>query len=486
MSWAVRSLLQLPVVRLLHRRQLLFPAVLVLIAAGVLFQGTLERSAAPPSSAAARVPGTVPAEPARVVVRADLDKTPLTYFADYWAQLAERTGPHLVAIGSARTPAIAVGTRLVLTTAAPALEVLAAERRARLTDDPDAPGGALELGRFRLRGWDPDIGLALFDVSGAELTPFTLTDPRAMPSGSYVGAVTLTAEGEPAVAPGYFVAVEEEHDGAAGDLVVSVNMPDAPGLAAVVNLDGALLGVAHATPAGPRVSSSLRMLRLIERLQQEEVCRGVEVADLAGAVREQFVIERGVLIEYVHAGAFHPEPSLRGGDILLEWNAEDVTSAEQFRQLYDAGTPGELVRYRVLRNRRRLAGGTLLPDADCKPAGRGPRALRVVGHGVRVATARHGRRARRRRLGGDGGAARRPGGAGRRRGAGPAAVGRPPHDGCRGRPAGAGGGVGGHGADAPVAAARGAEEARGRTTGRTAAPGRRSRDGALTRHGRRE
>ena len=372
MSWAVRSLLQLPVVRLLHRRQLLFPAVLVLIAAGVLFQGTLERSAAPPSSAAARVPGTVPAEPARVVVRADLDKTPLTYFADYWAQLAERTGPHLVAIGSARTPAIAVGTRLVLTTAAPALEVLAAERRARLTDDPDAPGGALELGRFRLRGWDPDIGLALFDVSGAELTPFTLTDPRAMPSGSYVGAVTLTAEGEPAVAPGYFVAVEEEHDGAAGDLVVSVNMPDAPGLAAVVNLDGALLGVAHATPAGPRVISSLRMLRLIERLQQEEVCRGVEVADLAGAVREQFVIERGVLIEYVHAGAFHPEPSLRGGDILLEWNAEDVTSAEQFRQLYDAGTPGELVRYRVLRNRRRLAGGTLLPDADCKPAGRGP------------------------------------------------------------------------------------------------------------------
>ena len=289
----MRSLLRFPVVRLLRRRQLLFPVFLVAVAGAVLFQGALERSAAPPAESGAAVPETISVARARAIVRADLDKTPLTYFADYWAQLAERAHSHLTAIGSARTPAIAVGTRLVLTTAAPAHELLAADRRARLTETAAAGGAAPVLGGFRLRGWDPDIGLALFDVTGSALAPFTLTDPRVMPSGSYVGAVTLTAEGEPAVAPGYFVAVTEEDDAPAGDLVVSMKMPETPALAAVVNLDGALLGVAYATPDGPRVISSTNMLRLIERLQTEKTCRALEVADLDDAVRERFVIERG-------------------------------------------------------------------------------------------------------------------------------------------------------------------------------------------------
>ena len=368
----MRFLLRFPVVRLLHRRQLLFPVFLVMAAGAVLIQGALERSALPPADRSAAVPDVIRAEPARAFVRADLDKTPLTYFADYWAQLAERAHAHLTSVGSARTPAIVVGTRLVLTTAAPAFELLAAERRDRLTDAADTGDDEPVLGPFRLRGWDPDIGLALFEVTGAALAPFTLTDPRVMPSGSYVGAVTLTAEGESAVAPGYFVAVTEEGNMSAGDLLVSMKTPETAALAAVVNLDGALLGIAHTTPAGPRVISSTSMLRLIERLQTEEVCRGLEVADLDAAVRERFVIERGVLIEYVHPEAFHPEPSLRGGDILLEWGGEDVTSAEQFRQVYDAETPGDLVRYRVLRNRRRIAGGTVLPDAECTPVGQQP------------------------------------------------------------------------------------------------------------------
>ena len=376
----MRPLLRFPIVRLLRRRQLLFPLVLVLIAGGVLFQGALDYDAAPPPDPRAPVPGTVPVGPVRPVVRADLEKTPLTYFADYWAQLAERAQVHLTSVGAAGAPAIAVGTRLVLTPAEPAAALLAAERRERLVGAGGANGGALQAGPFRLRGWDPEVGLALFEVTGDALTPFTLTDARVLPSGSYVGAVALTPVGEPAVTPGYFVAVKHDRDGLAGDLVVSMNLAAIPQLAAVVNLDGALLGVVHATPDGPRVTSSTSMLRLIEGFDVEEVCRGVEVTDLDDAVRERFVIERGVLIEYVDPRAFHPEPSLRGGDILLEWGEEDVNSAEQFRELYDAGTPGELVRYRVLRNRRRIAGGTLLPDTECRPVSQGP--VRFASSGV--------------------------------------------------------------------------------------------------------
>ena len=367
----MRPLQRFPIVRLLRRRQLLFPLVLAAVAGAVLFQGALEHDAGPPPDPRAPVPGAVPAEPARQVVRADLEKTPLTYFADYWAQLAERARVHLTSVGPGGAPAVAVGTRLVLAPAEPAAAALAAERRARLVGGAAAEG-APEPGPFRLRGWQPDLGLALFEVTGEELTPFTLTDPRVLPSGSYVGAVTLTAEGEPAVTPGYFVAVKHDGNGLSDDLVVSMNLAAIPALAAVVNLDGALLGIVHATPDGPRVTSSTSMLRLIEGFEVEEACRGLEVADLDDAVRERFVIERGVLIEYVDPAAFHPEPSLRGGDILLEWAGEDVTSAEQFRQLYDAAPPGELVRYRVLRNRRRIAGGTVLPDAGCRPPSQGP------------------------------------------------------------------------------------------------------------------
>ena len=371
----MRPLLRFPIVRLLRRRQLLFPLVLVASAGALLWQGALEHDAVPPTNP----PVAVPAEPVRQVVRADLEKTPLTYFADYWAQLAERTQVHLTSVGAAGTPAIAVGTRLVLTHAEPAAAVLAAERRARLVGG-EAADSVAELGPFRLRGWDPDLGLALFEVSGAELTPFTLTDPRVLPSGSYVGAVTLTAEGEPAVSPGYFVAVKQEDAGLADDLVVSMNLAAIPALAAVVNLDGALLGIVHVTPEGPQVTSSTSMLGLIEDFQAEEVCRGLAVVDLDDAVRERFVIERGVLIEYVDPDAFFPEPSLRGGDILLAWGEEDVTSADQFLQLYDAVMPGELVRFRVLRNRRRITGGTVLPDAECRPVNEGP--VRFVASGM--------------------------------------------------------------------------------------------------------
>lgn len=375
----MQFLLRLPVVRALHQRQLLFPAVLVLAAGVVLILGALEQNAPPPAAAEALEPAAV--DPPRPAVRT-LDKTPLTYFADYWAQLAERTGPRLTAVGSARTPALVVGPRLVLTTLEPVLEVTTAGQRARLTAEsvgPELP--TPDLGPYRLRGWDPEAGLALFGSIGEDRTPFTLTDARAMPSGSYVGAVTLTAEGEPIVAPGYLMGATPPRArlAPAGDLFVSVELPPAFTMAAVVNLDGALLGVAYAAPSGPRVISSTAMLALIERLQAERVCRAVEVADLDDRVRERLVLEDGVLIEYVHREAFEPEPPLRGGDVLIEWAGERVQSAAQFRQFYDAQIPGDPVRYRVLRHRRRIRGRMVMPGADCAPVRPGPVRLAAFG-----------------------------------------------------------------------------------------------------------
>ncbi len=370
---------RLPVIGFLHRRGLLFPAVLIPVVAAVLVQGALQRNAPPPAAAA--VPEPVASEPVRPVART-LDKTPLTYFADYWAQLAERTGPWLTVVGPGATPALIVGPRLVLTTIDVALEVLAARDRAGLAGAADEQAALAEPDGFRLRGWDEEIGLAVFDVLGDDRAPFTLTDPHVLPSGSYVGVVTLSRAGEPVVAPGYLVGATSRADELANgsDLAISADLPETLAIGAVVDLDGALLGLVYRAPTGRRAVSSTGLLRLIERLQAETVCRGIEVTDLDDAVREALVLEGGVLIEYVHREAFVPEPSLRGGDILVEWAGERVQSAAQFQLLYDGQAPGALVRYRVLRNRRRISGGTIVPDGDCQPLG--PRGVRLAARGL--------------------------------------------------------------------------------------------------------
>ena len=259
----MRALLQLPVIRSLHQRQLLFPVVVAALVIFVLVQGALQKSEPAQALQGPPVPDTPPVEASRPsIIRADLEKTPLTYVSDYWAQLAEQTGPHLALIGEPPIPAVLVGPRLAVTTADAAVVVLEARSRERLTRAPAtaaaagdvaaATAGAEESGPFRLRGWDAGIGLALFDVTGTTGPAFTLTDPSGMPSGSYLGAVTLRPDGTPTITPGYLATTvdDEVESTAAGDLVVSMDLPSTVAVAAVVNLDGALVGLAYKTPAG--------------------------------------------------------------------------------------------------------------------------------------------------------------------------------------------------------------------------------------------
>ena len=394
----MKFLLRLPVVRTLHQRQLLFPVVVLIVVAAVLVEGTLDQSR--PAQANQESSFDEPAP--RPVLRSDLEKTPLTYFSDYWNQLAEGARPNLILIGSSRTPAILVGSGLALTTLEPAQEILAARDRARLTmavpepvpeqgeDSAEAaaeesgsdPGMALteESGPHRLRSWDDEIGLALFDVLSPNETAFTLSDPRILPSGSYLGAVTLDVNGRSTITPGYLVTAQSGPEG--GELVVSMGLPETLSIAAVVNLEGALVGVAYATPDGPRVVTSTEMLGLLEALQTETLCRGIEVSDLTADVRSLIEVETGVLVEFVDTAAFKPPASLRGGDILIEWGGEEVDSAERFTELYDGQEPGSLVSYRMIRGRRRVTGGVVMHSLDCTPLG--PEPVRLPRFGLAV------------------------------------------------------------------------------------------------------
>ena len=358
--------------------------VVGVLALGAVQQGELAEATQQPAVEPAAVEVPRPA-----VSRADLQKTPLTYVSDYWAQLAEQSRPKLTLIGESPIAAVLIGPRLAVTTADAAVAIIEARRRDALTRAPEAEDAEVlpppeEVGPFRLRGWDAGVGLALFDLTRAGGPAFTLTDPRGMLSGSYLGAVTLGPDGTATITPGYFVTtVPDEIDATlAGDLVVSMDLPSTLDIAAVVTLDGELVGVAYTTPGGHRVISSTALLSLIEELETETVCRSIEVADLDESVSTVLALQTGVLIEWVHEPAFDPEPSLWAGDVLLEWAGEPLESAAQFNELYDAQEAGALVRYRVLRSGRRVSGGTIMPEAGCEPPRPDP--VRLIPYGLAV------------------------------------------------------------------------------------------------------
>lgn len=390
--------LRIPIVRTLHERQLLLPAVVILVVSGVLAQGAFVRNQPVEASS----PDVSPAPVAPTVVRRpDLEKTPLTYFDDYWRQLRERVEGSIVLVGPDAVPAVVVLPGLAISSAEAGEAVLAEEERARMLvpppdTEPSQPavtdetpvsleGGENEpladnaeaeqsaAGRrhpYGLVAVDRDRGMSLFEVPVADTDALVLIPPAAVPSGSYVAAVSRDRAGRAAIAPGHLVAARADSQ-PQGDpsLAVSMSLPSW-GATAVVNLDGALVGVgiSGANPmGGPRLFSSSVVRRMVAELQRPVLCRPFEVTALSTDVLELLDLEAGLLIEQVRQDAFRPEPSLRAGDILLEWGGEPVTTVEAFDTGAAASPPGTLNGYRILRGRRRLTGNTILPAQDCQP-----------------------------------------------------------------------------------------------------------------------
>ena len=309
-------LLRIPVIRTLHDRHLLFPVVVVLVVSGVLVQGAWQGDG--PAEPAGQQASPAPFPPP-VSRRPDLEKTPLTYFDDYWNQLRERVEDKVVLVGPDATPAVVVMPGLALTSAAAGEAVLAEIEQARLVRPPvestmsEAPanvgadvlptGGGAPSSEAEVDGpmseptaasrpgglivVDRDRGLSLFDVGASQIEAFELIPPGAVPSGSYVGAVTRDRTGRAVIAPGHLVSARAEPLGSTrASLEVSMRLRG-PGATAVVNLDGALVGVAiGAEEAGaePRLLSSSAVRRVVAELQRQVGCRVLVVSELDATV----------------------------------------------------------------------------------------------------------------------------------------------------------------------------------------------------------
>ena len=123
-----RSILDLPGIRELHSRNLLFPAVVLLAVVAVLLHGAFappvhEESAEEPRNRLALPPA----------FRPDYEKTPLAYTADYWLQVGEQWRPHIILIGSDLTPAIVVAPQLAVSSVETADDLIAEELARSIT-----------------------------------------------------------------------------------------------------------------------------------------------------------------------------------------------------------------------------------------------------------------------------------------------------------------------------------------------------------------
>jgi S1-C subfamily serine protease len=226
---------------------------------------------------------------------------------------------------------------------------------------------------------DAEWGLALFELEQPEPGAFSLANAGSARPGSFCAAVTLSADGRVRIIPAYVAAVEASDRGESLALTLTPDFTPA----AIVNLDGDLLGIAVKSKDETKIVSSQVLLGLVARLQGNRTCHAIEVAEMSSSVRRLLGVDSGVVVERVREDAFVPEPSLRPGDVMLEWDGQPVPDVWTFHQLYEAQQPGTLVRFIVVRGRRRVSGGTIMPDRACRPIGESPRTFPIVGLIVR-------------------------------------------------------------------------------------------------------
>lgn len=396
-----RSMLAGRLIRDLRARGLLLPGVVGLAVAATLVQGVLARS--PGMDADMEAPGvtTRPEGPGLLAppeanpevlesLRPGLEKTPLSYFADYWLQLGAVARPKLVRLGDAGLPGIVVLRGLVVAPLAAAEPILEARRAAAAevetgTETGNAEEAAAEAapapGADGLMGIDSELGIALLRLPGEEAaTAFSAAHAEDLSPGSLLAAISLAPRGGLRVVPGYLASTRPLGNLDRGDLDASVAMQPGSPLAALVNLDGELIGIAVHSDGEPiRYWSYEEVARTVARLASDATCRAFGVAPLDPEVAERLGVSSGVVVASIHPGALGPQPAVRPGDVLLQWGGESVPDVATFEALYDGAAPGDRVRVRLLRDRRRSAASVEVPGPGCLPVDEPPERLERLG-----------------------------------------------------------------------------------------------------------
>ena len=397
---------KIPLVRSLQRRKMLFPGAVLFVVVIVLIHGAFQGK--PPEEMLDIKEDEVDTS-FRSPVRPDVDKTILVYESDFWLQLAQEARNKIELISSKNIPAVYITPNLAVASSE-ALEQLIRDDQIQRILERFTAGHSQEVERkneplqgnsaaslpsvdgnesgridhesgLRLVAVDIDLGLALFELHGPAQTHFTLVNASRLPPGSAVAAITVESDKRLTISPGYLVSSEKISTTEEGSRTfgVSFYLDEMPATVAIVDVDGNLLGLALSSPSGTQILSAPKVLQVANRLMEQPLCYGIEVADLKASTAKVLGLRNGVFVEHVFAQSFKPSPSIRAGDVILRWAGENIQDSEQFYALYESQPPGSLVRYVVSRASRRIAGGTVMPSRDCRPISEPPLLLTNMG-----------------------------------------------------------------------------------------------------------
>jgi hypothetical protein len=328
-----------------------------LVVAGLLVHGFLKREDGPETAESGLTGAPTPAP---TPFRPELEKVPLSYFSDYWLQLGEQSHDFLISIGEAQLNAVRVSPGYALGSLAAADAATAAPG-----DDPEgelvAVNGKLGLALFRLA-----------DRLGSTPRPVA----QSLHAGAWLAAVTSDPDRGLQVTPGHLVSAPP-----AGTerLDVAIDFPPSLDVAAVVDLDSHLAGVALRRPSGVQVLSTEAVRAIVQGLAANPSCRAVDVAPLPDTVAAALRLNDGVVVESVTDTSFASPPDLHPGDVLLQLGSTRLTSPDTFAETWDSLEPGSRARFLIARGGQRVVRRIELPGRDCRPAGSTPRELPLLG-----------------------------------------------------------------------------------------------------------
>jgi S1-C subfamily serine protease len=347
-------------IKRLHERGLTLPIVVTLLVVVILVQGYISREPpVDPANPAEPQPTAVPT-PTATPFRPDLEKIPLTYFSDFWLQLGERSHRHLVTLGEAQLPGVKVSPGYAISSI-PAADAATV-----------APGESPEGELVAVNG---KLGLALFRLADEVGSP-PLPSAAALHAGAWLGAVTADVDRGLQVVPGHLVSAPPP---GAEHLEVAMAFPASLEVAAVVDLDSRLAGVALRGPRGVQVLSVEAARAVVEGLAASPACRAVDVVPVPDDVRASLRLTGGVAVEAVEVAAFPAPPDLRPGDIVLQLGQSRIATPEEFAEAWDSQAPGSRARFLITRGSRRIVRRAEVPGRDCRPDSATPRELPLLG-----------------------------------------------------------------------------------------------------------
>jgi hypothetical protein len=291
-----------------------------------------------------------------------LEKAPLSYLSDYWLQLGTRTKARLVLIGASRTPALAIAPDLAVTSWEAALDLDHASARGAAHDRPQ-----------RLAS-DADWGVALISLPPPERPEvFRPAASGSLRPGMLVAAVSLAPDERLRIIPGHLVStpVLERADPLAPDaqsLELALAFPPGTRVAAVVDLDGNLVGAAFGSGGRLRLLSAHALRLLVGRLERAPPCRVIDAVPIDEPVRRLLGIDGGALVERVSPGPAAAGFPIRQGDVLLTWAGERLSGPAELHERLAKTPTGTSVAYALRRRARTVRGRTTVPEPDCAPA----------------------------------------------------------------------------------------------------------------------